>query len=76
MYIHIAIYNSNGKISELLLDTTAVHPLPGFNAKHKLTLNETKQKLRAADSDRACIRKKKTYDDDDICAQNYQTHIY
>ena len=41
--------NPKGRISELLLDTTVVHPLPGPNAKHKLTLNEAKQNLRAAD---------------------------
>ena len=45
-----------------------VHPLPGPNAKHNLTLNEAeaKQNLRAAD--KACARKKNKYDT--ICAQN------
>ena len=33
----------DGRISELLLDTTVVHPLPGPNAKHKLTLIEEKK---------------------------------
>ena len=30
--------NPDGRISELLLDTTVVHPLHGPNTKHKLTL--------------------------------------
>ena len=50
----------------LLLDTIVVHPLPSPNSKHKLTLIEAKQNLRAAD--KACARKKKKYDV--ICAQN------
>ena len=51
--------NPDARISELLLDTTVVHPLPGPNAKHKLTLNEAKQNLRAADKAcKACARKK------------------
>ena len=58
--------NPDGRISELLLDTTVVHPLPGPNSKHKLSLIEGKQNLRAAD--KACARKKKKYDV--ICAQN------
>ena len=41
--------NPDGRISELLLDTTVVHPLPGPNSKHKLSLIEAKQNLRAAD---------------------------
>ena len=48
--------NPDGRISELLLDTTVVHPLPGPNSKHKLSLIEAKQNLRAAD--KACARKK------------------
>ena len=40
--------NPDGRRSELLLDTTVVHPLPGPNSKHKLTLMEAKQNLRAA----------------------------
>ena len=43
-----------------------VHPLPGPNSTHKLTLIEAKQNLRAAN--KACARKKKKYDV--ICAQN------
>ena len=43
-----------------------VHPLPGPNSKHKLTLIKAKQNLRAAD--KARTRKKKKYDV--ICAQN------
>ena len=44
-----------------------VHPLPGPNAKHYLSLSEAEQNFRAAD--RACVRrKKKKYDA--ICAQN------
>ena len=58
--------NPDGRISELLLDTTVVHPLAGPNSKHKLSLIEAKQNLRAAD--KACERKKKKYDV--ICAQN------
>ena len=59
--------NPDGRISELLLDTTGVHPLPGRNnAKHKLILNEAKQNLCAAD--KACVSKKNKYDV--ICAQN------
>ena len=58
--------NPDGRISELLLDTTVVHPLPGPNSKHKLSLIEAKQNLRAAD--KVCARKKKKYDV--ICAQN------
>ena len=58
--------NPDGRISELLSDTTVVHPLPGPDFKHKLTLIEAKQNLRAAD--KACARKKKKYDV--ICAQN------
>ena len=30
--------NPDGRISELLLDTTVVLPLPGPNSKHKLSL--------------------------------------
>ena len=56
--------NPDARISELLLDTTVVHPLPGPNSKHKLSLIEAKQNLRAAD--KACTRKKKKYDV--ICA--------
>ena len=59
-------HNPDGRISELLLDTTVVHPLPGPNAKHELSLIEAKQNLRAAD--KACTGKKKKYDV--ICAQN------
>ena len=58
--------NPDGRISELLLDTTVVHPLPGPNSKHKLSLIEAKQNLRAAD--KTCARKKKKYDI--ISAQN------
>ena len=52
--------NSDGRISELLFDTTVVHPLPGPNCKHKPFLIEAKQNLRAAV--KACTRKKKKYD--------------
>ena len=45
-----------------------LHPLPGPNAKHKLTLSEAKQNLRAADG--ACVKKKKKKKYDNICAQN------
>ena len=54
------------RISELLLDTNVIHPLPGPNSKHKLALIEAKQNLRTAD--KACARKKKKYDV--ICAQH------
>ena len=54
--------NPDRRIPELLLDTTVVHPLPGPNSKHKLTLIEAKQNLRAAGA------RKKKYDV--ICAQN------
>ena len=47
--------NPDGRISELLLDTTVVHPLPGPHSKHKLTLIEAKQNLRAADKDLSII---------------------
>ena len=57
--------NSDRRISGLLLDTTVVHPLLRPNAKHKLTLNEAKQNLHAAD--KACARNKNKYDV--ICAQ-------
>ena len=70
IYIHTTLPfvpdNRDGRISELLLDTTVVHPLPGPNSKHKLSLIEAKHNLRAAD--KACVRKKKMYDV--ICAQN------
>ena len=52
--------NPDGRISELLLDTTVVHPLSGPNCEHKLSLIEAKQNLRA--------EKKKKYDV--VCAQN------
>ena len=46
IYIYIYIYilpfvsdNPDVRISELLLDTTVVYPLPGPNSKYKLSLS-------------------------------------
>ena len=56
----------DGRISDLFLDLTVVHPLHGPNSRSKLPLHEAKKDRRA--THKACYRRTKKYNA--LCEQN------